>query len=685
MTEAKPRWEVRLTRQAEKTLYRLSKPLLRRLDRALLDLAKNPRPTDSHPLAGYDKLYRLPVEVWRITYTLEEELLIVLVLEIAPLQQPERYRLEEEAAEDSLPERFQQAQTVDPAITFLGLQHPREFGVKFGTVEDFIRPRGFSLLKRIERKKIRVLIAEGLAETRENLGKLLSIESDIEVVGTAKNGEEAVQMAVERQPDVVLLDTNLPGVDSFAACEQISQQLPSTQVILMSAWETDDYTRRAMMAGAREFLIKPFSRDELMTSIRRVHQSAAALHNREAFNDLKQHLLNKLVALLEPTIDVLTPEEVRQAVQDKYERILSQENIILSRSERERLFENIIAEILQTELGETQKRALAQWFKFFKLGNKVEMSLAVADLSESLSFYEKLGLKKVDEGEKPYPWAVVSDGRFYLGLHQQMFSSPTLSYFTLHGLSERMDHLPKLGVKLDNVQKLAPVQGMQNNELLYGLKFITAEFKSPEGQRVLLAHRSSNVETTPSGRKFYTKYDGSTELSLPTQDLNAALAYWRQLGFECVTEGDQPYPWAILSDGLIRLGLHQTPKLTQPTLTYFAPNMPERLKRMRRRGITFVAERKDKKGRRVGAVVESPDGQRFFFFTGESQPPKPQIFETNGSFQVGQKVRIVAGPFADFIGTVAEIDRDRTRVTVQVAFFGQEKSLEFDFSQVERA
>jgi catechol 2,3-dioxygenase-like lactoylglutathione lyase family enzyme len=389
--------------------------------------------------------------------------------------------------------------------------------------------------------------------------------------------------------------------------------------------------RRALMAGAREFLIKPFSRDELMTSVRRVYHSPAASHSHEAFNDLKQHILNKLVALLEPTINVLAPEEVQRAIQDKYERILSQENIILSRSERVRLFESIVAEILQTELGEPQKRALAQWFKFFKLGNKVEMSLAVADLSESLSFYHKLGLEKVDDGENPYPWAVVSDGRFYLGLHQQKFPSPTLSYFGLGILSERMVHLPKLGIKLDNIQKLEPIQGMQNSELLYRVKFITAEFESPEGQRVLLADLSSNVETTPSGRKFYTKYDGSTELSLPTPDINAALAYWGQLGFECVTTGDQPYPWATVSDGLIRLGLHQTPKLTQPTLTYFAPDMPERLKRMRRRGVTFVAERKDKQGRRVGAVVESPDGQRFFFFTGAIQPLKPQKFEANGT------------------------------------------------------
>ncbi len=223
----------------------------------------------------------------------------------------------------------------------------------------------------------------------------------------------------------------------------------------------------------------------------------------------------------------------------------------------------------------------------------------------------------MDSGEKPYPWAVVSDGRLYFGLHQQDFSSPTLSYFGLGILSERTAHLAKLGVNLDNIQKLERIQGLQNSELLYRVKFISAEFESPEGQRVLLADISSDVETTPKGRVFFSKYETSNELSLNTEDVNAAVAYWEKPGFECVATGDQPYPWATISDGLIRLGLHQTAKLTQPVITYFAPDMPDRLKRMRRRGIKFVTEHKDKKGRRVGAVVQSPDGQLFFLFTGE--------------------------------------------------------------------
>jgi catechol 2,3-dioxygenase-like lactoylglutathione lyase family enzyme len=389
-----------------------------------------------------------------------------------------------------------------------------------------------------------------------------------------------------------------------------------------------------MLAGAKEFLIKPFSGLELAVSIRRVYRSAAfqrlddtraASYRSNAFNDLKEHIQARLTAELNPTMDISHSDEVRQTLQEVFEQILTQENIILSRSERERLFEDSVAEILETELDETQKRTLAQWFKLFKLGNHVEISLAVANLSESLSFYDKLGFEKVDGGENPYPWAVVSDGLLHLGLHQQAFSSPTLSYFALHMLSERRDHLPKLGIVLDNLQKFQRIVGMYNSELQHKLHFMTTEFASPEGQRVLLADLASDVETTPAGRKFLSRYGTFNELSLRTEDVKAAVTFWGQLGFECLAEGDQPYPWVVISDGRIRLGFHQTPKLTKPTITYFAPDMPERLKRLRRRGIKFVAEHKDRKGYRIGAVIESPDGQRFFLFTSPRLTPHPSL------------------------------------------------------------
>jgi pilus assembly protein CpaE len=123
-----------------------------------------------------------------------------------------------------------------------------------------------------EEQKIRLLLVDDIPETRENLRKLLFFEGDVEVVGAATNGEEGVQMASELQPDIVLMDINMPGMDGIQASELITQKAPFTQVIMMSVQGEADYLRRSMLAGAREFLIKPFSSDELISSIRRVHQ-----------------------------------------------------------------------------------------------------------------------------------------------------------------------------------------------------------------------------------------------------------------------------------------------------------------------------------------------------------------------------------------------------------------------------
>jgi pilus assembly protein CpaE len=120
--------------------------------------------------------------------------------------------------------------------------------------------------------KIRVLIVDDIPETRENLRKLLFFDTDIEVVGAATNGQEGIEMAGELQPDVVLMDINMPGVDGIKASEIITQQSPYTQVIIMSVQGEADYLRRSMLAGAREFLIKPFTGGELITSIRRVYE-----------------------------------------------------------------------------------------------------------------------------------------------------------------------------------------------------------------------------------------------------------------------------------------------------------------------------------------------------------------------------------------------------------------------------
>jgi pilus assembly protein CpaE len=119
---------------------------------------------------------------------------------------------------------------------------------------------------------IRLLIVDDISSTRENLQKLLGFEEDIEVIGTAADGREGLEAAHRLQPDIVLTDVNMPLMDGIQLTETLASELPTSPVIIMSVQGERDYLRRAMQAGAREFLIKPFSHDELVAAIRRVYQ-----------------------------------------------------------------------------------------------------------------------------------------------------------------------------------------------------------------------------------------------------------------------------------------------------------------------------------------------------------------------------------------------------------------------------
>ncbi len=121
-------------------------------------------------------------------------------------------------------------------------------------------------------EKIKVLITDDIAETRENLRKLLSFDPDIEVVGVAASGQEGVNLAKEFKPHVILMDINMPGMDGITATEEIMKAVPTAQVVMLSVQGETDYLRRAMLAGARDFLTKPPSGDELMSTIRRVYE-----------------------------------------------------------------------------------------------------------------------------------------------------------------------------------------------------------------------------------------------------------------------------------------------------------------------------------------------------------------------------------------------------------------------------
>ncbi|MDP9265199.1 MAG: response regulator [Chloroflexota bacterium] len=123
-------------------------------------------------------------------------------------------------------------------------------------------------------EKIRVLIVDDVDETRDNLAKLLGFEPDIEIVGSADSGQEAIAIAKRERPSVILMDINMPpGMDGITATEIIANTVPESPIIMMSVQGEQDYLRRSMLAGAREFLVKGrTTADEMVSAIRNVNE-----------------------------------------------------------------------------------------------------------------------------------------------------------------------------------------------------------------------------------------------------------------------------------------------------------------------------------------------------------------------------------------------------------------------------
>jgi pilus assembly protein CpaE len=130
--------------------------------------------------------------------------------------------------------------------------------------------------------KIRILIVDDFAETRENIRKLLQFEGDLEVVGAARTGEEALELAHETQPHVVLMDINLPDIDGITATKKLLEDVRFAQIVILSVNTEAEYMQKAMMAGARAYIPKPPSGDELISTIRQVSIIARELKEKIA-------------------------------------------------------------------------------------------------------------------------------------------------------------------------------------------------------------------------------------------------------------------------------------------------------------------------------------------------------------------------------------------------------------------
>lgn len=205
------------------------------------------------------------------------------------------------------------------------------------------------------------------------------------------------------------------------------------------------------------------------------------------------------------------------------------------------------------------------------IGRFLELGLQSRNILDSIGFYEDLGFKQLSTGDIwPHPYAVVSDGVVNIGLHTVDLAMPMLT-FVLPGLADERVEFRSRGVEFE-VEKTGDDQF---NELV---------FSDPDENcaiRVVEARTFSPAPFAP----IETTCGRFREITLPASDLTSASAFWQRMGFEELDQADSPHPHIWLRGNGIVLGLHDTPAIRHPALSFQTENMAVNLARLDRIGI----------------------------------------------------------------------------------------------------
>jgi DNA-binding NarL/FixJ family response regulator len=159
-------------------------------------------------------------------------------------------------------------------------------------------------------KKIRVLIADDHAFVRESTRRILEQEEDLEVVGEAGDGEEAVKLASSCRPDVAIVDVSMPKLDGIGATKQIKELGPGIAVLILSAYDDDQFVFGLLEAGAAGYLLKTVRGQEIVDAVRAVYAGESVLHPAVARKVLNRFARPSTEPKKKEATDVLSDREM---------------------------------------------------------------------------------------------------------------------------------------------------------------------------------------------------------------------------------------------------------------------------------------------------------------------------------------------------------------------------------------
>lgn len=244
-----------------------------------------------------------------------------------------------------------------------------------------------------------------------------------------------------------------------------------------------------------------------------------------------------------------------------------------------------------------------------KISDIFAITITSPDLDQSVKFYERLGFKEIFRSAFPFPFVQVSDGALLIMLRKDAKPYIALSYYAKDP-DKTAALLEKEGITFLQKPKqtdFAKKYLLQSPDGL-NISIVTYvdTFKKPKGPSMLMMKQEDYFNPD----KYVNKACGMPgEFAHPVKDLKKSITWWKKLGFEVLSEFESPYSWAIIADGLVTIGLHQTKQFSYPAITYFAADMKEKIESLKKNGL-----KKFKALTETDIIVETPEGQHINLF-----------------------------------------------------------------------
>ena len=245
-----------------------------------------------------------------------------------------------------------------------------------------------------------------------------------------------------------------------------------------------------------------------------------------------------------------------------------------------------------------------------QLGEISALTINTPDLETSLRYYQKLGFTEIMRSDFPFPWIQVTDEALLIMLKKGDDPYLALTYYSPEA-ELIAGELEKKGIgflsKPKETDMVKRFLFQSPDELNISLVGIPGGFRKPSGNTMLTMDQSDYFKPETYTNKTAGMFG---ELAHPVKDLDASVSFWEKIGFAVLSKFASPYPWAIISDGLSTVGLHQSNHFSYPAITFFAADMKDKIENLKTAGLENFTE----KGGPSNIVLTTPEQQHIFLF-----------------------------------------------------------------------